>query len=218
VRVFAGLWPTPEVRRHLAGALRTAVGVDAELAPGRAPDGVRWTPAENWHVTLAFYGDVGEGRAELLAEAVAEVAAAARPFELALAGAGVFAHRTLWAGVGGEVDAVHALVAGCRDAGTAVGARQDDRVRSRPHLTLGRVAPPRGGTRRRDRAAAPPGAGDALVHALAVYRGPRWPVTELVLAESRPGEGRAGGPLYRPLGAWPLGDGTPGAAVARWRA
>lgn len=205
MRVFAALWPTDEVRRHLAAALLTAVGVDAEHAPGRAPDGVRWTPAENWHVTLAFYGDVGEGRAEVLAEHVAGLAAEGAPFDLELAGAGVFAHRTLWAGVGGDVEPVHGLVAGCRDAGEAVGARQDDRVRSRPHLTLGRVAPQRGGNRRRDRAARAPDPGDVLVHALAVYRGPRWPVTELVLAESLPGEGRAGGPLYRPLGTWPLG-------------
>jgi 2'-5' RNA ligase len=206
--VFAGLWPTPEVRHHLAGALLTAVGVDPENAPGRSgADGVRWTAAENWHLTLGFYGDVGEGRVEVLAEQLADVAASGRPFDLALTGAGVFAHRTLWAGVGGEIEAVHALVDGCRDAGETIGARQDDRVRSRPHLTLGRVAQPRGGRRRRDLAAPDPG--DLLVHALAVYRGPRWPVTELVLAESRPGEGRAGGPSYRALATWPLGC-TPG--------
>lgn len=204
MRVFAGLWPTPEVRQHLAGALTTAIGVDPEAASGRSgPDGVRWTAAENWHVTLAFFGDLGEGRVDLLAEELADVAAGGHPFDLALTGAGVFAHRTLWAGVGGEVEAVHGLVDGCRDAGEAVGARQDDRVRSRPHLTLGRVAQPRGGRRRRDLAVPDPG--DLLVLALAVYRGPRWPVTELVLAESRPGEGRAGGPLYRTLAAWPLG-------------
>ncbi|WP_454049043.1 RNA 2',3'-cyclic phosphodiesterase [Cellulomonas sp. Marseille-Q8402] len=209
MRVFAGLWPSPEVRRHLATALVTAVGVDPEEAPGRSgPEGVRWTAAENWHVTLAFYGDVGEGRVEQLADDLAEVAAGGEPFDLALTGAGVFAHRTLWAGVGGDVAAVHALVDGCRDAGEAIGARQDDRVRSRPHLTLGRVAQPRGGRRRRDLAVPDPG--DVLVHALAVYRGPRWPVRELVLAESVPGEGRAGGPLYRPLRTWPLGAATPG--------
>lgn len=205
MRLFAGLWPDPSVRQHLASALVTALGVDPEAAPGRSgPDGVRWTAAENWHVTLAFYGDVGEGRAELLGESLAEVAAEAAPFGLRLAGAGVFAHRTLWAGVGGDLDAVHGLVEGCREAGDALRARQDDRVRSRPHLTLGRVQPARG-SRRGRRAVAAPDPGDLLVHALAVYRGPSWPVTELVLAESLPGEGRAGGPLYRPLGRWPLG-------------
>lgn len=204
MRVFAGLWPAPEVRQHLASSLVTAVGVDPEAAPGRSrPDGVRWTAAENWHVTLAFYGDVGDGRVEQLAEDLAEVAAGAAPFDLELTGAGVFAHRTLWTGVGGDVAAVHGLVDGCREAGEAIGARQDDRIRSRPHLTLGRVAQPRGGRRRRDLATPDPG--DLLVHALAVYRGPRWPVTELVLTESLPGEGRAGGPLYRPLGTWRLG-------------
>lgn len=205
MRVFAGVWPDLSVREHLASALVTALGVDPETAPGRSgPDGVRWTAAENWHVTLAFYGDLGEGRVELLADALAEVAAGSGPFALRLAGAGVFAHRTLWAGVGGDLDAVHDLVEGCREAGDALGARQDDRVRSRPHLTLGRV-PPRGPRRRGRREDPGPDPGDQLVHALAVYRGPTWPVTELVLAESLPGEGRAGGPLYRPLGRWALG-------------
>lgn len=209
MRVFAGLWPTPDVRAHLASSLAAVTGVDPEQVPGRADSAaIRWTAAENWHVTLAFYGDLGDGRVEVLAESLSEVAARVRSFDLRLAGAGVFAHRTLWAGVAGDLEGVRALVVGCREAGEAVGARHDDRVRSRPHLTLGRVAPPRGpGERRRGgRNGTPdPGVGEVLVHALAVYRGPQWRVDEVVLTESRPGEGRAGGPLYRPLARWSLG-------------
>ncbi|HEY0186083.1 MAG TPA: RNA 2',3'-cyclic phosphodiesterase [Cellulomonas sp.] len=204
MRVFAGLWPTPEVSEHLRSALRAAAGADPVEEPGRSPVGVRWTAAENWHVTLAFYGEVGDGLVESLVAATAQVAATSRPFDLELAGAGVFAHRTLWAGVGGDVTAARALVDACRAAGDDLGVRQDGRERSRPHLTLGRVAPSRAGRRRRDREQAGPDPSDLLVHALSVYRGPCWPVTELVLAESRPGEGRAGGPLYLPLGRWPL--------------
>jgi 2'-5' RNA ligase len=192
MRVFAGLWPSPEVSEHLRSALVSAVGVDPVIAPGRGEDGVRWSAAECWHVTLAFYGDLGDGRVEDLAASLAQVAASADPFALHLTGAGVFAHRTLW---------------------TEVGARQDERVRSRPHLTLGR-ATPGGPDRRRSRArrAAGPDPADLLVHALAVYRGPTWPVDELVLTASRPGEGRAGGPLYEHLGRWPLGGAGAGTA------
>lgn len=213
MRVFAGLWPSAVVLDHLAATLVAVAGVDPEQAPGcSGEDGIRWTPAENWHVTLAFYGELGDGRVEVLAESLARVAAEAHGFDLALAGAGLFGRRTLWAGVGGELEAVRALTDACRDAGEAVGARQDDRVRSRPHLTLGRIPSGRGAPgARRDRRTRERSAGsdpgDALVHALAVYRGPSWPVDALVLAESRPGEGRAGGPLYRPLGRWPLGGG-----------
>lgn len=211
MRVFAGLWPTPDVRAHLASSLAAVTGVDPERSPGRAGSAaIRWTAAENWHITLAFYGDLGDGGVEAVAESVAQVAAGVGSFDLRLAGAGVFAHRTLWAGVAGDLEAVRTLVEGCRQAGAAVGARHDDRVRSRPHLTLGRVAPPRGpgGRRRGGRSGtADPGPGDALAHALAVYRGPRWRVNEVVLTESRPGEGRAGGPLYRPLARWSLGAG-----------
>jgi 2'-5' RNA ligase len=213
MRVFAGLWPSPEVSEHLRSALVSAVGVDPVTAPGRGEDGVRWSAAECWHVTLAFYGDLGDGRVEDLADVLAAAAAGAGPLALHLTGAGVFAHRTLWTGVGGDVEAVHDLVAACRDAGDAVGARQDERVRSRPHLTLGR-ATPGGPDRRRSRArrASAPDPADLLVHALSVYRGPTWQVDELVLTASRPGEGRAGGPLYEHLGRWPLGGAGAGVA------
>ena len=64
--------------------------------------GARWRPSEALHVTLAFYGDVDERRADDL---IAELgrAAGGGPFEISLAGVGAFGdtHRsqTLWAGV-----------------------------------------------------------------------------------------------------------------------
>ena len=196
MRLFAALWPTDEVRSHLAAALRTSVGVDPESAPGRGPEGVRWTAAECWHITLAFYGDVGDGHTEELAQALGRIEL--EPFDLHLRGAGVFAHRTLWAGVGGDLDAAHRLIAATREAGEDCGVQVDARERSRPHLTLGRVREQRS---RRDRE---PSAADRLVHALSVYSGPVWPVRSLVLAQSEPGMGRAGGPLYTVLHEWEL--------------
>lgn len=196
MRLFAALWPTPEVRAHLAAALRTTVGVDPETSPGLGPEGVRWTAAECWHLTLAFYGDVGDGAAELIAAELSTVREP--PFSVQVRGAGVFAHRTLWAGVGGDLPPVHRLIAAARDAGEAVGVAGDRRERSRPHITLGRVREDR---RRRD---AEPSTADRWVHALSVYQGPSWPVSSLVLARSEPGAGRAGGPLYTVMDEWEL--------------
>lgn len=199
MRLFAALWLTPDVRAHLAHALRTSVGVDPETSPGLGPAGIRWTAAECWHLTLAFYGEVGDGQAAALTEELGRVTAA--PFDLELRGAGVFAHRTLWAGVGGDLEAVHRLVADTREAGESVGIAGDHRVRSRPHVTLGRVRDEHGRGRRGRHE---PGPADELVHALSVYRGPVWPVDSLVLARSEPGAGRAGGPLYSVCAQWPL--------------
>ncbi|MEV7973140.1 RNA 2',3'-cyclic phosphodiesterase [Cellulomonas sp. NPDC089187] len=194
MRLFAALWPTEEVRAHLAATLRTSVGVDPQSSPGRGPDGIRWTAAECWHITLAFYGEVGDGRAEHVAEGLGTLTGP--PFDLWLRGAGVFAQRTLWAGVGGDLEAVHRLSTAARGVGEDCGIPGDHRVRSRPHVTLGRVAP---GPRHRG-----PSPADRLVHALSVYAGPVWPVDTLVLARSEPGRGRAGGPLYTVLDRWEL--------------
>ncbi len=46
-----------------------------------------------------------------------------------------------------------------------------------------------------------------LVRALAVYEGPEWVVDSVLLTESRPGEGRGGGPLYVDQAVFPVGSG-----------
>lgn len=215
---------------HLAGTLRSVAGVDPVASPGRGAGGLRWSPAECWHLTLAFYGEVPDGAVDDLAGALHEVADHAAPVDLHLRGAGLFAHRTLWVGAGGDLDGAHRLVEACRTAGEQVGARPDRRVRSRLHLTLGRSSGPAdrrgpgrrqrrrddGGPGRGGRGPNPPGRGDvppapdpaeAVVHALAVYQGPAWTARDLLLLRSEPGAGRAGGPLYTPVRRWPLAGG-----------
>ena len=62
--------------------------------------GARWRPLDALHVTLAFYGETGERRADDLASELTRVTGG--PFEIALKGVGCFGddHRshTLWAG------------------------------------------------------------------------------------------------------------------------
>ena len=212
MRVFAAVWPPEGVLDHLdlaLGALRREL-------PGDGTGPVRWSARETWHLTCAFYGDVPDGRVPELAGALAAAAATTAPYRLRLRGSGVFSHRTLWVGVGGDTAAQRALVRAAVDAGTAVAARPDDRPRARAHLTIGRVrdgagrgsrGPGRWGTDaaagRRGRnvpSAGPAGTipfdADAFVGALMVYEGPEWTVETLRLVASRPGEGRGGGPLY----------------------
>lgn len=104
--------------------------------------GAKWRTAEQLHITLAFYGEVPEQRADDLA-AELERAAAGGPFEIALSGVGAFGdgHRTstLWAGV--EPNERLSVLAGrCRSA--AERARIPiERREYRPHLTLAYLKP-----------------------------------------------------------------------------
>jgi 2'-5' RNA ligase len=230
VRLFAAVWPPDEVLDHLdlaLGAVRRTLPLD-----GTGP--VRWSARETWHLTCAFYGEVPDGRVPEMVSALAAATATAVPYRLRLSGAGVFAHRTLWVGVGGDTAAQQTLARAAVSAGEGVGARSDDRPRDRAHLTIGRVraegAPWRGGARGRGRnSARPDGDGrrtgrgaagplpfdpESLVGALAVYQGPEWTVDSLRLVASRPGEGRGGGPLYTAIEELAFGGAPP--PVAPW--
>jgi len=215
MRLFAAVWPPEDVLDHLDLSLASVRGGPA----GRSPE-VRWSARETWHLTTSFYGDVPEGLVPELVADLARSCATLAAYPLALRGAGVFSHRTLWVGATGALAAHHDVVRACREAGEGVGALEDARVRERPHLTVGRVRPGSGPPRRRssrpraDAGRAPePGRSDdpqaALVRALAVYEGPRWTVDEVRVVESTPGAGRGGGPLYRTVERVPLVPRTP---------
>ncbi|PVU81587.1 RNA 2',3'-cyclic phosphodiesterase [Cellulomonas sp. WB94] len=194
MRLFVAVRPPEPVLIHLDLALRT---VAAAVDTGDRSSPVRWTEVENRHLTVAFFGDVADSLVGELGDAVAAAVAEAHPFELHLRGAGVFAHRTLWVGVGGDVVAMRQLSDAVGRAGSDLVARSDDRVRSRPHLTVGRVDPSirRSRSRWTGQAQAEDPA-EALVRALAVYEGPSWLVEDVLLLASQPGAGRGGGPLY----------------------
>ncbi|GIG27876.1 RNA 2',3'-cyclic phosphodiesterase [Cellulomonas marina] len=231
MRLFVAVRPPAEVLDHLELAL-------SGLRGGAGPSAsLRWTVRENWHLTAAFYGEVPEGTVPALADGLAELVARRAPWSLHLRGAGVFAHRTVWVGVGGDVETQAALSAEAVELGEGLGTWSDARERHRPHLTVGRVRPgprptgrggpsgsrgghgggsggalggPAGGPRRgRARADADPTTD--VVRALAVYAGPAWTVDTVLLVRSRPGEGRSGGPLYEDVASFPVaGDEGPG--------
>jgi RNA 2',3'-cyclic 3'-phosphodiesterase len=167
VRLFVAVEIPDEVKDHL----------DSRIRPLRdSLPGWRWTPAEQWHLTIAFLGEVD---GDLLPELTRRMGLAARrhaPFDVELAGLGAFNNarraRVLWAGVDGDREALTRLAdsvsAGARRAKVAMEER-----RYRPHMTLGRrrapvdlrdVLPPRPG-----------------------YAGPSWTVEDFALVQSRLG-------------------------------
>jgi RNA 2',3'-cyclic 3'-phosphodiesterase len=207
VRTFAAVLPPDEVLDHLDLALAAARGGPA----GRSSD-VRWSARETWHLTTAFYGELPDALVPALVEALGDACADLAEYPLALRGAGVFSHRTLWVGAGGSLEQHAAVTRVSREVGLELGAHDDGRVRDRPHLTIGRARPGSGPPRRRSSRpgdSVRTGAQDdpiaALVRALAVYQGPQWTVDHVLLVESVPGAGRGGGPLYRTIERLPLG-------------
>ncbi|WP_199425178.1 RNA 2',3'-cyclic phosphodiesterase [Actinotalea solisilvae] len=201
-RLFVAVLPPPPVLEHVDRALVLArAGTAAD--EGQGP--VRWTPAADRHLTLAFYGGVPDGLELEFVEALAGVAAVTPSFGLALRGSGLFDRRTLWIGCGGDVAAMTALT----ERTTAVGAdllgRTDDRVRHRAHLTVGRVRDQarRSASRRREA----PGVVQVqtLAHALAVYSGPAWTVDAFHLLRSELGAGPGGAALHSVVETFALG-------------
>ena len=98
--------------------------------------GAKWRTAEQLHVTLAFFGEVEERRADDLAAELARIPPGA--FDIELKGVGAFgdAHRshTLWAGVE-HSERLTVLAGRCKSAAERAGVRMEPRV-YRPHLTL----------------------------------------------------------------------------------
>ena len=124
VRLFAALTLPPDAAETLQ---RRQSGLP----------GARWRPLEALHVTLAFYGEMDERRADDLASELSRVGG--QPFEIALKGVGAFGdgHRshTLWAGVETPNGSLSILAGRCRAAGQRAGAAMEMRD-YRPHVTL----------------------------------------------------------------------------------
>jgi 2'-5' RNA ligase len=94
MRLFVALVPPEEAMEHLAEHLEPRVAAGPDL---------RWTDPHQWHVTLAFLGEVAEWRLDDLESGLGAVASRYAAPTLSVAGAGAFpnpyAARVLWAGV-----------------------------------------------------------------------------------------------------------------------
>ncbi len=105
----------------------------------------RDVPRLNWHLTLAFYGDVQGGKMDFLQEALAECTENTAPVQLCLGQAGVFPDpgraRVFWLGIedAGRQGRLKTLAQCCRRAVHATVRKHSAREeRFRGHLTLAR--------------------------------------------------------------------------------
>jgi 2'-5' RNA ligase len=121
--------------------LFAAVAVPFEIGEGLARhqrdiEGARWRPLEAMHITLRFFGDIPENRAEDLDLELSRVPGA--PLDLRLAGAGAFGKgeriEAVWAGVE-ENPALSILAGRCERAARRAGLKPETR-NYHPHVTL----------------------------------------------------------------------------------
>ena len=177
MRLFAAILLPEEVRRALA---RLAGGLP----------GARWSPEENYHLTLRFIGEVDRGFAEDLAEALSHVDG--EEFEFAVGSLGSFGGarpRAVWAGVA-RSEALAALRRRVESALVRAGLPPEER-KFTPHVTLARTAGAR------------PAAVAAWLADHGAFHLPAFPVRGFSLMSSRLG-GEA--PVYREEIRYPFGE------------
>jgi RNA 2',3'-cyclic 3'-phosphodiesterase len=132
VRLFAAVVPPDDVVADL----------DAVRADHR-DEVLAWTLPEQWHITLAFYGQVEDKRVPDLKARLTRAAKRYRTLSLALEGAGRFDGRTLWIGCSGDIATLRDISRSAVAAGRRVGAPSaDDAFRFRAHVTLARARRP----------------------------------------------------------------------------
>lgn len=159
------------------------------------PVGPRWIPAQRWHLTLAFLGEVSAGRVPPLLSALDRLAGALHPVLLRLSGAGTFrtgrGSGVVWIGVDGEALTGWAGAVRSAVAGTGLTVAPGE---FRAHLTVARW---RAGVR-------------PEVTALASYAGPAWTAERIDLIRSHLGAQQR----YETLGSWGIQTSARGAPLS----
>ena len=180
VPVIRAFWAIdlPQELKSALGSLQERLRAD--LPPAH------WPPPENFHLTLAFLGNIPETALSQALEAGRQVAAAHHPFSLHTAELGAFPDpkraRILWLGLQAEASLAR-LVLDLQQSMGALGLNPDDKSFI-PHLTLARMK------------------GPVPVHLDAPKLSATVQVRELVLFQSTAGPR---GSIYIPLGTSPLG-------------
>lgn len=174
-RLFVAVTPPPDV----LAPLEAAAGVLRPQAPG-----LTWVPAERWHVTLAFLGEVDSTVVADLRSRLERVSRRHPPIPVRIGRGGRFGQRVLWVGVTGELAP---LARGVTRAAGKAGIELEDRP-WRGHLTLARARPGRFADLR------------GLASSLSGVACPEWTATTFALIESRLGPT----PRHTEVDSWEL--------------
>lgn len=103
---------------------------------------IRWVQIDSVHLTLKFLGEVPAAQVGAIRTALIQAAQGHTPFDLTIIGAGCFPNmhrpRVVWAGIGGNTNALHKLRDSVEQTVSPLGYPTEPRPFS-PHLTLGRT-------------------------------------------------------------------------------
>ncbi len=189
MRCFIALDLDPAVKNGLA---RLQKRISGSLNLGRGD--VTWVKDPAMHLTLKFLGDVPDADLMDVCRITEQVCRRHGRFDLAVEGLGHFGGdiaRVLWVGTGNGTAELLDLQKDLEDRLDEAGWPREGRGFS-AHLTLARIKNPK--------------AGASLVEASKAHQGARLGTTSvdsLVVYESQL---RPEGPVYLPLGRYPLGE------------
>jgi 2'-5' RNA ligase len=162
---FWGFRPFPEFRviiRPIMTTIRTFIAIELSPEAQEAltnlqnrlktivpPNTVRWTAAQNIHLTLHFLGNITPTDVAKVSEVIQTCAPAYQAFSLTLSGLGCFPNtrrpRIIWAGISGDTGSLVKLHQDLGQRLKVIEFSPDNRPYS-PHLTIGRLkrgTPPR---------------------------------------------------------------------------
>lgn len=135
-RLFLAVTILPDVIAGIQSAIEA-------VTPRLRPD--RLVPAENWHLTLRFFGQTAPDQRQRIIEGITELDLPPR-FELKVEGWGAFpraaAARVFWAGVEDPGGRLAHLARAVEKLAREVGFPAEHRP-YKPHLTLARLRNPR---------------------------------------------------------------------------
>lgn len=133
MRLFVAIELSDEVRAAL---------VEVRRSLGGWSKSIRWTPAEQLHLTMKFLGEVEESAVADVTAAMTSAAGSVGAFDLTLDRSGCFPPkgpvRIVWVGALEPSDALVELVDALEGAMEEIGFARESRAFS-PHLTIGRV-------------------------------------------------------------------------------
>ena len=133
VRTFLAIELPHDIRQKLSHHMERWRSIKAD---------VKWVQPSRMHITLKFFGEIPEPHIPSIMQTCEKVCAAQRPFQLAIAGTGIFPNlkkpRVLWAGITEDKNMLINLQQQLEDSLCATGFAKEKRSFS-PHLTVGRI-------------------------------------------------------------------------------
>lgn len=108
----------------------------------REPIDAKWINPQQAHLTLCFFGSIGEDLIQSIVKNLDTLLAPQKPLEVYLKGLGAFPNmdraRVIWIGIEGATDGLKVLKKDVDRSLEKIGIPAEDRS-FRPHLTLGRL-------------------------------------------------------------------------------